>query len=207
MTGERVSPFTGTVTVGGVPLQGEVWAGPGQMGFVASQNSRVNSADSIAAFEQALRDPSNSTQLVSQTPNFSWDRATLSYLRAAYLASFAVFGWSHIFRPAFVPIRRRLGLGEDVALPPNMVRYDPDESSRDNSMLFVTEPGPQQGVLMVRMARSIVVMPGPDDPRSLNEVADAIESVVAEGESRAFEGLLIPWPTAPMHAADTDPPA
>lgn len=45
-------------------------------------------------------------------------------MRAAYLASFAVFGWTDIFREAFVPVRQRLGLGLPVDLPPAMIRYD-----------------------------------------------------------------------------------
>ena len=204
MAGGRITPFKGTHTVGDVLVRGLWWAGPGQISF--EYVDKMNNPNEKANYEAALKDLANVQQKMTQYPGFSWETANLSSVRAAYLASFAVFGWKQIFRSQFEPLRRRLSTSLADQLPPSLVRYNMDETSKTNRMLLVTEPGPQRGVLLVCMARSTVVLPGLHDTRSLQEVADAFAELVPNGEERTFNGWLFDWPTEPQHRADPDPP-
>jgi hypothetical protein len=107
-----------------------------------------------------------------------------------------------------LPLLRRLA-GEDVELPGAILRYAENEKSKDNNMVLVTEPGPQHGILLVRMARASVALPGPDDDRTLDEVAEALTSIVPNGGVRWFDGVTLTpaWPTCPQHFLDPDPAA
>lgn len=189
--------------MGGVTATVEAWAGPGQFGiaYVPKQNNH----NEHEVYKQAVRDPDNTANRLNIKPGFSWDRADLSFVRAAYLASFAAFGWSQIFRPAFLPLVRRLA-GSDDELPDGILRYDPNEAARVNKMLVVTEQGPQQGILLVQMGRSTGALPGPYDNRTLHAVAAAINDLVPNGEGCSFNGQSPDpiWPTGPDHRCDPD---
>lgn len=202
--GGRVTPIRGEHTIGGVTVRGEIWAGAGQYGF--AYVAKMNNPNEHEAYLRAFDDPANTKSNFRELPGFVWGQADLSYVRAAYLASFAVCGWTHILRPAYRPLRRLFAGDPTTELPPAIVRYSPEETSRTNQMFLVTETGPQQGVLIVTMGRSMVTLPGPRDPRGLDEVADAFATLVPNGESRTFNGLLVDWPTEPMHGYDPDPP-
>jgi hypothetical protein len=107
---------------------------------------------------------------------------------------------------SFTPLRHRPTLATDADLP-NISFYDPDETSTKNEMLLVTEPGPQNGLLLVSMSRTQVVLPGPDDGRSLEQVAAVLLKVMSDEGGRVFKGLSIPWPTGPTHRLDPEPPS
>lgn len=203
MTGVRITPFGGEHTVGGVTARVETWSGPGQIGiaYVPKQNN----PNEHEVYKQAVSDPENTANHLNINPGFTWDLADLSFVRAAYLASFAAFGWSQIFRPAFLPLVRRLA-GSDDELPQGILRYDPNETATVNKMLVVTEPGPQKGILLVQMGRSTVVLPGPYDNRTLHAVAEAINELVPNGEGCSFDGQSPDpvWPTGPDHRCDPD---
>jgi hypothetical protein len=121
-----------------------------------------------------------------------------------------VFGWTHILREVYVPLRQRVaarGTATTTTELPPIVRYDVEETSTADGMLLVIEPGPLRGVLLISPARSVVVLPGPDDDRTLEEVTDALVALVPNGDERSFNGVEIDWPTQPNHSRDPDPPA
>jgi hypothetical protein len=203
LTGRRIWPFEGQHTVGDSAANVQTYFGPGQVGifYVPGQNNPNNHG----AYLEALDDPANITQRIRMRADFVWSKADLSYLRAAYLASFAALGWKQIFRPAFLPLLKRLAGDAGAEMPPILVRYDVNETSTENSMLYVTEDGPQQGVLLIRMGRSIVALPGPDDDRTLIELAVALAELLPNGAQRTFRGQVVPWPARPEHRCDPDP--
>ena len=202
MTGVRITPFAAEHTVGGVTARVETYTGPGQMGI--AYIPKRNNPNEHEGYAQALADRANADQHITIHGGFDWEKANLSAIRAAYLASFAVFGYRHALRPSFLPLLRRLQ-GLDDQLPETILRYDPEETSKDNKMLLVTEPGPQQGILLVQMGRSAVVLPGPDDHRTLQEASDALAELVPDGGSRTLRGLQPDWPTHPEHRLDPNP--
>jgi hypothetical protein len=199
-TGVRITPFRGEHTVGGLTTRGEGFFGPGQLGFAYVK--KMNNPNERQAYEEALRDPANTTFGFTQRPGFSWTQADLSALRAAYLATFALFGWTQIFRPIFDPIRDVLASKITTTSFPAIIGYDTDVTSKENATLLVTEPGPKQGLIAVKMSRSLVVLPGPTDNRTLEDVAAALHVPPKSLDGR--QGAE--WPTKPKHACDPDPP-
>jgi hypothetical protein len=71
-------------------------------------------------------------------------------------------------------------------------------------MFLVDHPGPAHGLLLVRISRVSVVLPGPEDRRSLAEVAAALHALREEGD-QTVDGYPIPRPTKPEHRWDPKP--
>lgn len=198
LTGTRIWPVRGETTVGGLTARGDIYTGPGQVGFAYVKN-RNNPAER-EMFEHALRYPANIRRQFRLTPKFVWGQAELSVVRAAYLASFALFGWAHIFRDVYTPLRERLASATAPDLPP-LVGIHRDGTPSDNKLFLVTGPPPFEGLLLVRIARWLVVMPGPDDQRTLEEAAAAPMSMPP-----VIDGKELDWPTKPEHWCDPHPP-
>jgi hypothetical protein len=203
-TGVRITPFKGEHTVGKSTARVDVWAGPGPIGIAYTK--KRNNPNDFQAYKKDFANPSNVLQRISEDRGFSREKADLSYVRAAYLASFAVFGWAHIIRKAYVPLRRRLESRTTTTDLPAIVGYNVNRTSRENEILLVTEPGPQHGLLLVKMSRAMVALPGPRDERTLEDVAATLPSVLADGGGQRVEGFPIPWPTRPTHHCDREPP-
>jgi hypothetical protein len=197
LSGTRVWPVRGEATVGGVTARGEVYSGPGSRGFAYVE--AMNNLHEREAFERAIRDPANVGE-IRMTPRFRWGQADLSVIRAAYLASFALFGWAHVFREAYVPLRQRLASATAPDLPP-IVGAQRAGLAAPNKLLLVAGPQPFEGLLFVRITRWLVAFPGPYDGRTLDEVATVAASMPDAVNGREFE-----WPTRPEHWCDPDPP-
>jgi hypothetical protein len=205
-TGVSSEPIRGELGVGDLSARGDLYLAGGGLGFVYKKKEKANNLKEFEALRRVLHDPNTHRRFSAPDKIISGELANLSYIRAAYLASFAAFGWTHIFREVFKPLRDRLTLATDADLPDTLF-YDPDETSAKNEMLLVTEPGPQNGLLLVSMSRAQVVLPGPDDGRSLEQVAAVLREVLPDEGGRVFKGRSISWPTWPTDRLDPEPPS
>jgi hypothetical protein len=87
-----------------------------------------------------------------------------------------------------VPLRERLASATAPDLPP-IVGAHRDGATEDDKLPLVTGPQPVEDLLLVRIGRWLVALPGPDDQRTLEDVAVAAASMPAVIDGREFD-----WP-------------
>ena len=134
--------------------------------------------------------------------------ALVSYLRAAYLAAFAVWGYKYIFHPKLkATVREYLLHPESETLRIfSMTRPDDDKVTR--WMMLVEEPVELQS-FMVSFGRHAVFLPWPPSNIGLYDYlmtknTNKLSSLKIHGK-RLFwdwEGQRITWPRQPIHALD-----
>jgi HNH endonuclease len=111
-SGRRGGPVTSSLTISGVTVRGDMYVtGPTSMILMGVQ--RINNPANIKRAEEHLLaiGQSNAEQCrFTVTPHirYSPDRARVSWVRTAYLASFALLGWNYILQAALEPIRSQL---------------------------------------------------------------------------------------------------
>jgi hypothetical protein len=190
----HAGPFTG---------RGNLWLGPGGIGFEYDNNPKRNDKAKFAAYEQNARE-TTSWRLTANL-GYKENLADLSYIRAAYLASFAVFGWTHILRPTYDLLRQRLAEASMTDLEKVAYQYDAEDGSGGRAMFLVDHPdSPVHGLVVIKISRVSVVLPGPEDPRSLPGAAAALYALREQGD-HTLDGYPIPWPTKPEHRWDPKP--
>lgn len=138
---------------------------PGSLELVASRNQ--NHPATFAAFDSQLRRWLGSSRVADTPPSFelqlppptfdNW-RANLSYLRAAYLTAFAVYGYRLVLGRSFGPIRRQL---RDLDRPiiKRLVVGDTFPDDAPKSFLAVGRAQEIGYLLVVRFANRWVGLP------------------------------------------------
>lgn len=199
-TGRRIWPFEGLHRIGNETRRVEIWHGPSSLliGYEPKQNNKFTHDAYLEAFE----DPSNTTQHVTIKGGFIRGRAELSFLRTAYLVTFAVFGWQDVFRPTSAAIRDRLATATIDGLP-DVLLITPDAAADRREVFLVSDNSVLDGVVIMSFGRITVLLPGPRDHRSLDQVATAYQDWVDSGRP-AVEGYPLPWPTEPEHRFDPE---
>lgn len=134
---------------------------------------------------------------------YSPGHARVSRIRTAYLAAFALFGWSYILQPALVPVREQLANPATLTLPPLTVD-DPDGEDERRVIWLIEEPVEHRSVLVL-FGQHGVFLPVPDDARTLAQVADALAVDQPGGVSYSFTGKKFAWPAGPQHLLDPEP--
>jgi hypothetical protein len=112
----RSARSTSRLTLGGIPNRGSMYAGPG--GILITGDPKRNHPDDVAKISESLADLMNEGHRmhIAFRDTFHPRTAQLGFVRAAYLAAFAVFGYAYIFRPVFEPIRAALNGADDESL-------------------------------------------------------------------------------------------
>jgi len=100
-------------------------------------------------------------------------RARLSWLRAAYLVTFAALGLRYICMPYLPPLRAQLADPDATLLPP-LALDDPDAAADRRDLLVVQEPYELQRSLAVVLGRYTVFLPGLEDPQPFMSLASAL---------------------------------
>ncbi|UWP86653.1 hypothetical protein [Dactylosporangium fulvum] len=111
-TARRATGHTLPVTVhaGGVPLRGTIqWTDDGSLQIfgVPKQNHPDQQAAHLCTLDQYVdqADPNPDVTFTVKVAQYDANRDQLSWVRAAYLATFAALGWHYIFRPVMDPYR------------------------------------------------------------------------------------------------------
>jgi hypothetical protein len=160
----------------------------------------VNNPANLERFEDVLDGLGTEKLRISFGPNFRAfpARAGISWMRSAYLAAFAVFGWRYALRPVFNALRDQLKAGKEADVP-DLYRYHADADSQRREIIVAGEH-PDCPCLVVAMGQHIVFLPTIGRTIPLTDLAAALK--VAEGNGGTFTGLVAPWPTSPRYELD-----
>ncbi|MBI2907925.1 MAG: hypothetical protein HYX92_09745 [Chloroflexi bacterium] len=130
---------------------------------------------------------------------YSARRAALGWLRAAYLASFAAFGYKYIISTELEPVREQLA-NSDCNLLENfhvLIRSAPCD---DRRLIVIKEPAELRDGLAVQMGVHLVLLPSPSTGADFYTRVDEQAGLNRPAQLRS--GALIPWPTRPEHVLD-----
>jgi hypothetical protein len=127
--------------------------------------------------------------------------ARLSWVRAAYLAAFAAFGYRYAFLAQLAELRAQLA-NPDVELLPPLTMVNDDAPPDLRQLLLVREPVELRS-LAVTIGRHTVFLPTLDQPRSFGATAAALGALAAApGRRPRLLGKEVPWPTEPRYDLD-----
>jgi hypothetical protein len=207
LSGHSEHPETAAFTLGDITTRVEMHA-DGRAGMLLIGVPQINNPADMDLMEQHMR-------MLSETRNtdFSFtvttrlryfpDRARVSWIRTAYLAAFALFGWRYILQPTLQPIRDQLKNPSAVTLP-LLSTYNPDGDPGRHELWVIKQPSDHQSLLAIS-GRHGVFLPLPNDPRSLEELARSLGARADEAVRHTFKGDMFPWPSRPEHLLDPRP--
>ena len=195
--GER--RYTAHIEQAGHTVQGVMTHGGGAWLVYVRQD--MNHPDRLRLWADHARqsDPVADGLRLNGRVDFKQRPAQVGWLRAAYLAAFAAYGYRYAFSPALAPVREQLAHPTQLVLP-RFLMADPDAPVAARRVLRAEGLGPAPWrSLAVQMGRQVVFLPlGGED--SLYDRLAADRS--PEGGSKATAVDLVPWPKRPMHRLD-----
>jgi hypothetical protein len=212
LSGQGARPETAAFTMGGVTTRVEMHV-LGRTGMLLTGIPKINNPADTSFIEGHMRSLSETrctdfSFTIEPHVRYSPDRARVSWIRTAYLAAFALFGWEYILRPVLQPVRDQLMNPATVSLP-LLSMYSPDGDPGRQELWIIKEPAKHRSLLVVS-GRHGVFLPLPGDPRSLEEFARGLGARTGEPIHYAFSGDMFPWPSGPEHLLDqrvlTPPP-
>jgi hypothetical protein len=134
------------------------------------------------------------------TQKVSLHQARLSWVRAAYLAAFAAFGYRYAFLTQLAPLRAQLAEPETELLPP-LDMIDCDAPADRRQLLVIREPVELRS-LAVSIGQHTLFLPAPDEPRPFQTIAEELGELAAAVRRPRLLGAEVPWPTEPQYALD-----
>jgi len=206
LSGQSQQAETATFTVGDITTRVEMHV-TGHTGMFLMGLPKINNPAGLVRMEEHMRmlSETRSTDFrFTVTPRLKYfpDRARVSWIRTAYLAAFALFGWKYIMQPALQPIREQLMNPSTITLP-LLSMYDPKGDPDRHELWAIKQPTEQRSLLVIS-GRHGVFLPVPNDPRSLEELARSLGRA-DEPVRYAFTGDMFPWPSRPEHLLDPAP--
>lgn len=207
LSGNSQQSETATFTVGDIATRVEIHLA-GQTGMFLMGVPKINNPADLERMEEHMRmlSETRSTDFrFTVTPQLRYfaDRARVSWIRTAYLAAFALFGWKYILQPALQPIREQLMNPSAITLPLLSV-YDPNGDTGRHEIWAIKQPTEHRSLLVISGQQG-VFLPVPNDPRSLEELARSLGARADEPVHYAFTGDMFPWPSRPEHLLDPAP--
>jgi hypothetical protein len=195
-------PLDVMVEVDGHHGRFSLWTPPGTFGLAGVPEA--SSSASLDAIGEALRARAQQGRgwefAIRPWPSASPERVQLSWIRAAYLACFASFGWLWIFNEVLDPIRARLETRDGNPLPALTVVAEDAEPRRQ--LMQVEKPTEIAGLVVVQWDLRFVLLPGLGATAPLSEIPERLE--VRDGQPFHFDfrGDVLPWPTEAVYLAD-----
>jgi hypothetical protein len=148
-----------------------------QAAFFAELNRLVESGDRNWSFNLQFRQ------------QYDFSRAAASWLRAAYIAAFAKFGYRLVLDAAYTVVRQKI---ETPASAPSLFGIRVPHSPKDARVLvIIREPAVLDGGVAVLMGRHLVLLPGPGDLTFYDRVKGE------EGKPVEIRGTFLRWPLGP----------
>ncbi len=207
LSGQSGDPKTAALTVDGVTARVRMHV-TGRTSMLFILDPKINKPGDVPLLVEHMRTLSETRSAdfrldIAPRLRYFPDRARVSWIRAAYLAAFALFGWKYILQTALDPIREQLMNPSAITLPP-LSMYAPDGDPGRREIWVVKEPTEYRSLLVVAGQHS-VFLPLPDDPRSLAELAGSLGAPAEGPVTYAFTGTVFPWPSEPEHLLDPPP--
>jgi len=162
---------------------------------------RINNPTDFARFDQAWNGLGTAPLRISFSPRIRVDqaRASVSWIRSAYLAAFAVLGWHYALQEVFEPLRAQLKADKAATLPD--LHYEEPAADRQRREILVCEIPGQTRCIVVAMGPHVVFLPPYLAGRlSLVDVATAVKQ--GDGE---FTGVAADWPDSARYELDRLP--
>jgi hypothetical protein len=136
----------------------------GQTGLFLVDVPEINNPAELERMEEHMRmlsETRNSDFGFTVTPQLRYfpDRARVSWIRTAYLAAFALFGWKYILQPALQPIREQLMDPSTITLP-LLSMYDSNGDPGRHEIWAIKQP-PEHRSLLVIYGQQGVFLPVP----------------------------------------------
>lgn len=206
LSGESGEPQTAMFSVGDITTRVEMHVN-GQTGMFLVGIPHINNPADMDRMDEHLRMLSETRTpdvRFKATPQlrYSPDRARVSWIRAAYLAAFALFGWTYILQRVLQPIREQLINPSAITLP-LLSMYNPNGDPGRHELWVVKQPIEHKSLLVIS-GRHGVFLPLPDDPRSLDDLARSLGARTDEPVHYTFVGDMFPWPKKPEYILDPD---
>lgn len=192
------APMSATLRIGDVEQRGEAMFGPDRLKLagVPKQNHPAVTEAITAALDEAVESGSTglTISLSFRSPDFR--KASIAWLRAAYLIAFATLGYLYILRKQLEPVRQQIHAPETEVLG----RYCliAPSARRERRIFFVEQPHELASVV-VSTNNVAVLLPSDERPGTYERLA-AVEPW-PPGE-RTLTGKSAPWPSAPIYALD-----
>ncbi|MEV0758119.1 HNH endonuclease [Streptosporangium sp. NPDC050280] len=156
----------------------------------------------IDHLRDVIREKRETNISIKPVIRFSPERARVSWMRTAYLAAFAVFGWRYILRSNFQSLRDHLKDPRCPA-PPIVSATDPSwEGLRE--LWLIQHPSEHRSLLVIADGHG-VFLPLPGDRRTLEELAQGLDIQPGQTRGYKYDYLPIIWPTGPLHLLDPRP--
>jgi hypothetical protein len=190
-----------TLTIGDFPVRGR-FDGSGAVPsfkYVPEVNDPAVATAAGAFLEQIIGAGMEIEFQVGYTRRIDGDAAAWSWIRSAYLAAFAVYGYRFALLRVLEPVRLRLASPQPAPAPQLVVEV-PSMPSGPPRMFLVREPEHLRG-LMVSFGRVRVFLPAWHFPR---QVGDIEQGVIAlpPGANPQLLAAEVAWPTEPQYLLD-----
>jgi hypothetical protein len=207
LSGHSQQPETARFTVGDVTTKVEMDV-VGQTGMFLVGVPKINNPADLERMEEHMRmlSETQSTDFrFTVTPQLRYfpDRARVSWIRTAYLAAFALFGWKYILQPALQPIREQLMNPSTITLP-LLSMYDPNGDPARHEIWAIKQPTEHRSLLVISGQQG-VFLPLANDPRSLEDLARSLGARTDEPVHYTFTGDMFDWASRPEHLIDQAP--
>lgn len=194
-------PVRAQFEIRGQKLNVEVLAGDKTVQVVANPESNDPATEGAVTreFDRLVED--GGWEGYSFSLNFyegiHYRRALVGWLRAAYLASFAVLGYRYILKPDLGVVRTQLTDSDSESLTVFSVTVS--SAPRSERRIVLVERPAWLRSLAVQMGRHVVFLPG------MTPTPDLYDRLAQRGGQTAelqMSGKLVPWPVKPELALD-----
>jgi hypothetical protein len=195
-----LGPLPGSVTFEGIRNNGLIRF-DGET-FTMLGDPGQNNPATLAAHTESLENIGDGSSFelsisVKRNPR----RAGMGWLRSAYLAAFAVYGYRYALQPAFGPLRAAIADPDGRGLDP-VILQSPDDGALDPLIAEVTAPASLAGCRAVVFGPRLVLLPPWGAPEDW--FATLRERVTMErAENLALVSVIgRRFPEQPMHLTD-----
>ena len=202
MTLERVE-----ATIEDKVARGQLTFGPNRFNFVPidRQNKPEDLRQHFEVSDQWARDRMPGHEIMLSIPvQANPLRANLSWMRSAFVAAFATFGYLYTFQPAFDKLLTQIQNPNDHSDIPLPILFDDAAPVDTRKIALVIGPQPLRSV-MVRMGQMTVFLPSEWDDNFFHEFGDRRAQVVASAPdptALSLDILAFDWPRSPQHLWD-----
>ena len=194
-------PIHGQVTIDGLTLNANILAAGSNI--TIGGLSELNDPATERAVKEKMQKRSAEGSWRDLEIKLSFGRhdpkdALVAWLRAAYLAVFAAWGFSYILRPQLNIVRKQIAQpGVQVIDIFSMTMPKPTHD--EPHIVLIERPKPLNGHLAVMMGRHVVYLPGLGKDDLYNKLRDQ-RSI--DSQASLSGRLQVPWPTRPRYELD-----
>lgn len=205
VTGQSSDPVDVTLTIGNTRVQGTYDGSGGLPTFTPIMKKNANQPADLDAATSHLMRAIDDKDPIEFTLTHRWrptaDAAAWAWIRAAYLAAFAVHGYRYALLAVLTPLRATLADPQAVPAPQLLIAAGRPQLDQPRMML-IEKPVALRS-LMVDFGHVWVFLPAWQHLRTITDLEQALQQMVEAGDVAG--GRSIPWPEEPLYLLDPPP--